>query len=495
MTVRTPYSRVWSITDRAGPANVPVYQGRARAMGPSWSLGDRTPVREPDPNRYGGFIIVDAIKGERGLPTLSLEIRYQWSVSEFLEIARRGCPIDIQVHLGKCQDPRDFNGGWDKIFVLEGADLSNWSTGELGALEQGEDAVINESVDLTGLDAYEIKQLLLSELAAVEIIGPVIDVIICDRVTCGECGLPSTGCQVIFAITDIHTASPGLPAELIYSQDGGATIGETNITTLPANQAPSAMACVGLYLVVVSNGDPTHLHYSLLADILNGAEVWTASVGELSAGGAPNAIFSLGSAYTWIVGDNGYVYFSDDITAGADIQDAGVATTEDLQAIHGVDEENLVAVGDNNAVIYTRDGRTWASITGPSPATLLTCVWMRSKDEWFVGTVDGHLFYTRDAGTNWTEKTFPGSGSGTVKDIVFSTPTVGYLAHNTAVFAGRILRTLDGGNSWYVLPEGTGSIPANDYVRALAASDACPNVVYGGGLADDATDGFLVKGA
>jgi hypothetical protein len=80
-----------------------------------------------------------------------------------------------------------------------------------------------------------------------------------------------------------------------------------------------------------------------------------------------------------------------------------------------------------------------------------------------------------------------------VRDIKFSTPTVGYLAHSIVGPAGRILRTIDGGYSWYVLPEATTTFPANDYVSSLAVCEEDPNVVFGGGLADDGTDGFFVK--
>ena len=493
--VRTPFTRVFTIEDRAGPANVPVYQGQARAMGPSWDLGDRTPIREPDPDRYGAFIIVDAIKGERGLPTLGIEARYQFTVSEFLRIARRGCPLDAQVHIGECQDPRDFNGGWDKILVLENADISTWSAGELGALEQGDDAVVNETIDLNAFDLYELKQIFFSELAAAEVTGEVIAVVICDSVQCGICGVPSTGCQTFFAITEQQVASPGLPAELIFSEDAGATIGETNVSTLGADEDPSGMACVGTNLVVISNDD-CGVHYAPLADVLLGTEVWIRiATGLECPAGAPNAIFSLGSAFTWIVGDGGYVYFSSDITAGVTVQNAGVATTEVLNDIHGIDENNLVAVGANNAVVFTADGENWGNVTGPNVGVALNTVWMKSALEWFVGDAGGQLWYTQDAGATWTEKTFPGTGTGVIRDIVFATPTVGYMAHSTAAPAGRILRTIDGGNSWYVLPEGTTTLPANDYISTIAVSGECPNDLYAGGLADNATDGFLVKGA
>ena len=198
--VRSPFSRVFTIENQAGPANVPIYQGQARAMGPSWSFGDRTPIREPDPDRYGAFNIIDAIKAERDLPQLTLENRYQYTLSIFLEFGRRGCPFDVQVHFGKCQDPRDFNGGWDKILVLDTADLTNWSTNELGALEQGQDTNVLETVDIDGFDMYEIKQIAFAELGGDQMIQEVIDMVICHSIRCDACGMSWTCCQTLFGV-------------------------------------------------------------------------------------------------------------------------------------------------------------------------------------------------------------------------------------------------------------------------------------------------------
>ena len=492
--LRNPFSRVFTIENRAGPANNPTYQGQTRAMGPAWGFGDRTPIREPDPNRYGAFRIVDAIKGERDLPTMSLEARYQYALSEYLRLARTGCPIDIQVHFGKCQDPRDFNGGWDKILVLEGADLSNWSTGELGALEQGQDAVVNETVDTNALDMYEVGRVSLAAIAGTQVVQEVSDIVICDSVQCGACGIPSNGCQVIFAVQAATGGSPGLPPELIASSNGGSTIIERTITSLAANEDVDALACVGTYLVAVSNDD-CGIHYALIANILTSNETWTKNAsGLVCPAGSPNDIFSLGSAFTWVVGNGGYVYFFPDITGTATVQSSGGVTTQNLNAIHGFDENNLVAVGASNAVIYTRNGGdTWVSVTGPAVGVALNTVWMRSEDEWFVGTANGNLYYTQDAGTTWTAKTFPGSGTGVVRDVVFATPTVGYLSHDTVTPSGRILRTIDGGHSWYVLPEGTGAIPTNQRINAIAACGEEVNTLYGAGLGAS-TDGIIVKG-
>lgn len=493
--LKSTQSRVFTIRGRAGPANPPVYQSVARAQAASWPQGDITPIRIPDPDNYEQFLVVDQIRGQQGLPTLGLQFRMSRELSDVLQLVREGCAFDVQIHMGACKNPSDFNNGWEKILVIEGAQITSYDTDELGALDSDQNVIVNETVSVTGLDMYEIKPLLASELAAAEIVQEVIDVAICDSQTCGECGIQSDGCQKIFAITLSAGGSPGLPAEILYSENGGGTFGDTNVTTLGANEDPNALACVGSNLAVVSEDDEA-LHYAPVADILDGAETWTRVTTGFVATKGPKDIFSLGRSFTWIAAEGGYVYFASDITAGVEVQTAGSVTTQDLNKIHGYDINNLVIVGNSNAVLLTQNGGTvWALITGPAVGVALNAVWMLSKTEWLVGTAGGALYYTRDSGDTWTLKAFPGSGSGVVYDIVFSTPTVGYLAHTTAAGVGRILRTIDGGNTWYVLPESIAAMPDNDRITALAACEDDPNVVYGAGLGANATDGFLVKAA
>lgn len=488
------FSRVFVIEDTAGPGNAPEYEGLWKAGAAGWPQGDITRVKIPDANRYGSFITVGKVRGEQGNPTLNIMARYTKDLSDLLRIVRKGCDSDIQVHMGLCQNPQDFNGGWDKILVLTKALPTNYSTDDLGALSDSERAVVNEEVPFSGEDLFEIIKIGLQEQAKAQTVQEVVDITICDTISCGLCGIPSDGCQRVFALTMTAGGSPGLSAEVVYTDDGGATWNDTNITTLAANEDPSAIACVGIYVVVVSN-ESNSLHYAETADILNGTDIWAEAITGFVVGGEPNDIFSAGPTQTWIVGDGGYVYFTDDPTAGVDVQTAGDATVQDLNAIHGYDALNLVAVGAANAVIVTRNGgTTWASITGPAVGVILNTVWMKSEDEWFIGTAGGRLFYTQDGGVSWTEKTFSGSGAGQVRDIAFVNNTVGYMAHSTAAPAGRIFRTIDGGFSWYLLPEGTGSIPENDYVAALAVCED-PNVVFGAGLGGNAIDGFIVKGA
>jgi photosystem II stability/assembly factor-like uncharacterized protein len=486
-------TRLFTIEDRANPASTPVYQSLARALGLTWAQGAITPIRIPDPGQYGRYIVVDKIKAPQELPTISLEGHMERELSDFLRLTRKGCDFDVQLHAGVCEDPRDFNGGWEKIYVLEGGSPTSYDTGELGNLD-GTEAIVNQTMPLTGLDWYEIGRIIGGELAAAEVVQEVVGITICDSVQCGSCGIPSNGCEKIFAVVKNTGGSPGLGAQVLFSSDGGATWGTTVVSTLGATDDPSGIACVGSNLVVISN-EGESLHYASLADILNGTETWAEVTTGFVAAHGPNDVLSLASTFTWFVGDGGYIYFASDPTSEVSIQSAGSQTIQNLAAIHGIDEFNLVAVGASNAVLVTHDGgNVWSALTGPNPGVVLTSVFVKSENVWLIGDASGKLWYTRDGGANWTQKGFPGSGAGQVRDIKFATPTVGYMAHSIAAPHGRILRTIDGGFSWYVLPEAAGlTIPANDYISKLAACGEDVNLVFGGGLADNGTDGIIVK--
>ena len=78
---------------------------------------------------------------------------------------------------------------------------------------------------------------------------------------------------------------------------------------------------------------------------------------------------------------------------------------------------------------------------------------MIDNDLWWTGGANGSVYRTKDTGTTWAEKSFNGSGSGVVYDIVFPTRSIGYISHSTATPSGRLLRTYSGGNSWVVQPD------------------------------------------
>lgn len=486
----TSQSRIWTIANRAGPGNPPEYQSYARGGAFSWGQGTLNPIRTPSDEQYSRFDVIGTTVDQADLPQLNVEWRSTRQLSDVLRSVRRECPTDIQVHIGTCQSPLDFDFGAEKILVLEGGHFDTYDIPDLGAFDKDQEAPGQENSQITGLDWYEIVNIRGAAVAAAEVINPIVAVSVCDSKSCGECGISSDGCQVVFALAKSTGGSPGLEGQVVFTRDAGATWDTSRVTTLPAGEDPSHGTCVGTNYVLVSNVDDA-LHYAPIADILAGDEAWVKVTTGFVGAGSPNKMFSLGRVFTWIVGDGGYIYFSNDITAGVDVQTAGSVTSENLAAIHGVDRFNLVAVGASNVVLNTQNGgSTWSLITGPAVGVALTAVWMLSENEWLVGTATGRLFYTVDSGANWTEKAFTGSADANpISDIKFAKPTVGYMSH-----AGTVLRTKNGGFSWYALPEQAGlSFPTATSYDALGVCDEDANLVYAGGTGT--TDGVLVKAA
>lgn len=492
---KTGYSRVFLIDGGARPDHEPIYQSCMRAGSPSKSFGDLTTIECPSQTQYDQFTEQDVIKGGEERATMDLTSRYLADVaSELLRIASIGCGADVQVHFGKCTDPTDFNT-FTKALVLEGAYISDWSAEDLGALSSDERNPVNETATISSADLYEILRLTITEVAASIVTNEVIDVVICDTVACGECDEDSSGCQHIYAVTTAAGGSPGTPPDIVFTVDGSNWYAD-DVDSIETAEVPTAIACVGDY-VVVSVNSVASLHYALKAEVddVDYDETWT----EITTGlvGGPNDMSrAVGGRYLYVCGDSGYIYRTDDITAGVTALDAGVATTNNLNAIHMLSDTFGVTVGDSGTCVYTEDGTSWATVTLPAALAALNgnAVWVQSETVWFIG-FGSYLYYTVDKGANWTVKGFPGSGSGTVYDISFPSMSVGYLAHATTTPAGRIIRTYDGGYSWKIIPEASGAtIPANDRINALASCLYDVNFIVGVGLGDNGTDGIIVVG-
>lgn len=492
---KTANTRVFLIEGGARPDHSPSYKSCLRMMAVSQGYGAIERIECPDPYKYGAFIEKGQIKGATERPTTSLEGRYpQDMLSDLMKLARKGCAFDVQLHTGTCQDPSSFNE-YDKALILEGANLTNYATEDLGALASGDNAAINETSDITATDAYEVVPLSVANRTPVLVVNEVVDAVLCDTVSCGgECEDESGGCEKVYSITSGASGSPATIPDFVYTLDGGATwtVHDIEGVTSP----PGSVECLGDYVFVTVNISDT-IAYALKSEMDGITDpTWTLVTTGIVGAGSPNDAWSSGS-YAFIVGDAGYVYGTSDITGGVTVLDAGAATVEDLFAVHGISNEFAVAVGENGVIIFTTDGSAW-TLSPTSPVGIgitLNTVWVKSETEWIVGASNGNLYYTLNQGVTWTVKTFSGSGTGSVESVVFPTKSVGFLAHKTAATKGRILRSIDGGNSWKLLPEKTGTMPANDKINALAYCTSDPNFIVGVGLADDASDGFIVVGS
>ena len=488
----TGEGRVFMQRYSGGPSHPTTYLG-CHAVGEyDKAEGDITPVWCPDPSAYGRYKVVGTIRGEEGLPTTSIVGRFGLS-NPIMDVK---CPMDLHVHFGKCGKPTDFDGGWEVKWLFNEAALTNKSSDPLASMTPGDESEILLTGDITAMNAYLLKRLSLTQKAAAYIMLEAVDVVICDAVSCGECGDASDGCENIYiAVVGSGLASPGYPAEIVYSEDGGVTWADEDIDTMATDEDPTALQCIGDLLVVVSY-DSDSIHYANLSDL----DTWTEQNEGFLLVGSPRAIWAYDPNNIWIVGDAGYIYFSQLIENGVGVQNAGDATNNALHSVHGLTADLVVAVGAATTVVYTEDGVNWilAAGAGLPAATVLNVVWVFNEFTWFVGAADGRLYYTLDKGANWVEKEFVGCGTGQVRDIVFTPEngsSVGYLAHDLAAGpAGRMFRSTNGGYSWEMMPYGPSTIPENDVINALAVC-ADPDFVVGVGLGADGADGIALIGA
>jgi hypothetical protein len=463
-----------------------------KSAGISQDFGDITSIYCPDPAAFGQFVEVGTFRGAEGRATTTLTGRYAADLaSDLLKLAKTRCSADVQVNFGACDPPALFNTFTKKI-ILENAALTNFSTEDLGALEPGESGKINESSALSASNFYEVLPLYFTEKAKDVVTNEVMDVVFCDSVACGECGAISGGCQKIYAVSLTAGGSPLTPADIVFSIDGGVTWYAHDIMSAGVTN-PSCVCCLGNYVVVGTTVTAT-LDYALKSEIIpTSYETWTAVTTGFVTGKFPNDVWSVGTA-AFFAGEDGYVYKCVDPTQGVTVLEAGVQTTEDCNCIHALDEYRVLCGCDAGYVLYTLDGVNWTAKKAIAAGSAVNTVWMKSEYEWFAGTASGLLYYTVDKGVTWTAIGFPGSGSGVVKNICFATDSVAYLSHTTAAPRGRILRSYDGGHSWNVLPESTGTMPLSDRFNALAACTYNPNLVVGVGLGDNAVDGIIVVG-
>jgi len=492
---KTGLSRVFLTDGRARGDHKPGYFSQLKMGGLSQNFGDVTKIEMPDPDNYDSYIEVDRIRGAKERATASLMGRYAAALtSKLLDLGAKGCPVDVQLHVGSCTDPSAFNV-FSKAIIFEDVLVTAHSTDDLGALGSDENAVVNETAEFSAMTYYEVVPMSYISRAGDIVTNIVLDIVIGDRASCGVCGIESDGCKAIFALTSAAGGSPSTPADVVFSFDGGGTWKAHDIDTLAAAVAPNSIAVVGDYVVVVSNAEVAE-HYASVQDFRDGIDpVFTKVTTGFSALGKPNHIEAIGRK-AFIVGDFGFVYFMEDVASGVTVLDAGSATISKLNYVHAVDQYNAVAVGNDGTVIYTRDRLSWEA-AAKKPVAVgvnLLSVWMKSTTEWWISCDNGKMYYTLNSGKLWTEKVMPGTAPSKLNHIEFSTASVGFASAIVSSIS-RLYRTFDGGYSWIAVPESSATLPASAELARIATCNENPNFVVGGGTAIGGTDGFIVVGS
>lgn len=488
-------SRVFLIPGGAAPTASPEYASLGRATAFSQSFGDITPIRVPSRKKYGKFDIAAVVQGQADLPGLSVEYRMQKGLSAALKAAQDGCPVDVQIHSGSCQDPSDFDRGWSKIQILETGYITNYGTSDLGAFDGDQNEAVDETLDYMGMLYYEVVPVTAAKQGESVVTDELIRVVIADSITCGNCGVPSDGTQVAFALQAESSGSPGLGAKVFWTKNGGSTWTASAVTSGSITESVTDMVIQGPYVVVAAGGSNDRLHYCLIADMLKGEETWRAVTTGIVAAGSPKRFIRWDSENTWLLGDGGYIYKMTDAPKGVTVLSAGDLTVQNLLAGHTPDGVNILITGALNVIIVSSNGgKSFRTISGPSAQAAVSAqaAYCMGLNQYMVGYADGDVYYTNDGGVTWNTVSIDPCTA--VYDIQASTKSVLWIAVQTLDGEGDVYRSVNGGNTFPSLFQTTGSaFPLSDIVRSIAVTPDNVNVAYAAGLASNAADGLLVK--
>ncbi len=485
------------------PNNVPLYAGQdgqyfvVEGVSEQES-GGVDPIRVPDPLRQGKYRLIGRKVTPADLAGSTIKM-YERHGSIPRQLRGISCPLNVYEATGACGDLSNFLGGWsDYVLIYSQGNVTDKDLGDRSSFDA--DDAIEDSLSVVWADIYPVGSLGFGEQAATQVDREVVDIHYGGGEQCGDCGPTDDGTQKIYAITASSGAgSPGLPAELIYSIDGGANWSQASITGIGATADPVAIDIVGDKVVILTKETNGAIYYATLSE-LGVPGTFTKVTTGFVATHAPNDIYVANPREVYICGDLGYVYKTTDITAGVNVLNAGVATASNLLRIHGKDD-CIVSSGASGAIIKSINrGVTFATMAvTPSGLSIRALACLDARRCW-VGTSDGRVFYTLNGGSSWTELTFTGYGTGQVFDIQFATDEVGFISHSNATPTAALWCTWNGGKDWTNTTPRLANWPTfNRGTRVAiprsAEAGIASNTIAIGGLAGGGVDGIILIGA
>jgi len=485
--------RVWYVEGGVHPTRSPQYLATGKFSGdPAQNVGEKTRITAPDPNSFNKDIQVGAVIGSNERATLSIGARYTVQKDIILSWKHKGCRVDFFSLSGKCGNPQDFTEGGEKWVYFRDGFMSGHSFENFGAYGQDENNPTNSNADFTAENYWEFLYMREEQVGAAYTTREIFTV---DVYTGNECENCPDPCDRVLATMAGASATPGTKPSLLYSGDGAVTFSAQDITTMFSNEVVTDADVISGDLVLISNTSNS-IHWTDIELLYSGTNTWSEVTSGFVASKNPNAMFSLDARHVWIVGNGGYIYFCANHKVGVTVQDAGVTTTQHLQAVNAYDTDNILVVGNSNAVLYSRNGgATWATATGPSVGINLGSCWMWDKDTWFVGEGSGgagKLWLTTNAGLSWTERSVP-IVFNRIDKIMFISEAEGYISGRSGG-TSIVLRTITAGAEWVALPQGKRAVPVdNDYLRDIAVCSMTANTAFAAGMAANGTAGIILK--
>lgn len=463
--------------------------------------GGRDPIRVHSTRRIGGYEKVGETVSPPDNPSGSVTFMHEHGGIPWLEFDT-GCYHNFYEVVGTCKNPSDFINGWNDYVKIRSYGQRSEST-DAGNASFEDDEQSTTQADFTYAAIYKIAALNFGAVAAAEVEREVVDVVYGGGVECGNCGTADDGTKRIYALTKSSGAgSPGTPAEIQYSIDGGLTWNQGNVTGLGGTTDLTALDIVGNYLVAVDTAGNGYW-FAELNTITGAPGSWTNVTSGFVASKQPTDIYVKSASEVYFSGNGGYIYRSTDIPSGVTAINAGSATTSNLQRIHGQDD-TIVATGDSGAIVKSlNNGATFTTTTLSPTSATIRAILVLDEYRFWIGTSGGKTYYTINGGETWVEVTLPGGTLAVIDDIVAATDEVIHISARTATPTARLITTWCGGARWTSSASATQRIQAfptamrfnriavpRDVPHAIAA-----NHIVVGGLSGGGTDGALYLGA
>jgi hypothetical protein len=501
-TLLTSQSRVFIAPRGAGCGKSYTYYACMKLGGLDRQTGEATPVYCPDKSRPGVFKQVATIRGAESPWSSSVSGYKPLGVpSALAKLAAARCKFDIQIHFGACNDLSDFDD-YELAIVLENVEISDYSIDGLGALNGGEVKPVLESCNLKAANSYEIYDSALVEVAsALLVTGGQIAGVAYSAYACST-GTSET-CQNFYALQLPGTYGVDDYIYLLASSDGGLSWVRYSIDDFPIAEGEpirsAHIACAGDYIVICldTGNEPDGLILSIPASLLDAADI--TSYSQVSIGATIRRLRTIGSR-VYAVTDEGHVFWFKPSQLAPNFLEDGTLYPLVWYDIHGIDAENLLVVGATGTLAHRRKGASFrtvqVAIDGTPILSNFSAVFMKTADEWLVGTDVGELFCTNNAGRSFVQV---GSFTSEIVRIDFPTRNCGYLV--VGVSPARIYKSTDGGNQWVeVNSAGVGftdytelrdiAVCPSDPSVFVAVGDTAPNLLTFGLSDTDMTDGM-----
>lgn len=455
------------------------YYNCIRMAGLDKSFGDITPIYCPDETLLDNFVEVASVRGADGRWSSSLTGRMpSRSTSTLRTLAETKCKFDLQVHFGSCTNPTIFNT-YDKVIVLEGVLISNYSTTELTAVSPDERGIIEETVTISAAKAYEVYSTELIQTAdTIDQNGSFPAITEGKYTDCDDCG----NCQTYFGLQlPLVCNVVGNSLEIFWTLDSGET---WDTTTLPC----TAFTCTNPIETYQIESDGFNLYITFNEGAGNNGHLYIVPISEVIAGTISSSSFNnLGNTLTiydthltstslWIAGTNGIVYKYNKSNNTYSLQTNTTLFTNTWHDLDAIDDNNVLVGGASGLLLAKVNGSGF--ILKPIVYNLvtitdrITIVRMNSAKEWLVGTVTGELYCTTNGGSTWS---LVQDFGGCIAAFKMVTANIGYLVTKDPA---RVFRTLDAGNTFAEIPDTYGLIGATTYFTDVVGCQHDPNKFF-----------------